>query len=610
MFFDSNIIEYHVIRTRELFLEFFRQLNKSRFLWDNVKMRSLIRQGLRLIILLCMMLSTLAFAPSSGQYQTSTTDQSTFTPTDPGITGTPEPTALPSPSVFPTDLPTETPATTQLPTESTPTNTPKEEIPTLMEPTRQPDKMVQVLVGYDPSTAIPTPRQQLRNSLNGQLQIELAKIGVQLLEIPQSQLSDYEGTDSIKYIEPNYDVTAFDTIPNDSFYSAQWGLPLIHAPKGWDTTTGSPTITIAIVDTGVDLSHPEFSGRILSGYDFVNNDDDPMDDEGHGTHVAGIASAFGNNGTGVAGVSWNSNILPVKVLDSDANGTYAGVAAGIIFAADNGAQIINLSLGGYNTSPTLQNAVNYAIDRGVLVVAAAGNDYLTKIAYPAAYPAVVAVAAVSQNQTVAGFSNSGAQMDLAAPGVNVYSTVIGNYGYESGTSMAAPFVSGLAALLFSLPGVNSSYIVENAMEGSAKDISSHGWDRASGHGLIQVDAAIKYLLDPPTDDHTKKTRTPTPGYVNPIIFGLPTSTQATSIPTFTLTPNLDLTESEISGMSLSSTPTSIAGSINPSPAPSNDLNNSAPKTILPLVGGICLVGGGGALWFALWLWKRNKSHSE
>ena len=147
-------------------------------------------------------------------------------------------------------------------------------------------------------------------------------------------------------VEPDYPVQALDTFPNDPSFASQYALTAIHAPQGWDISTGSSSVTIAILDSGVDLNHLDLAGKILQGYDFVNNDNVPFDDYGHGTHVAGIAAALGNNGLGIAGVSWGARILPVKILDASGNGSYSNVATGIIWATDQGAQIINMSLGG------------------------------------------------------------------------------------------------------------------------------------------------------------------------------------------------------------------------------------------------------------------------
>ena len=299
---------------------------------------------------------------------------------------------------------------------------------------------------------------------------------------------------SVRYVEPNYLAQMTDTIPTDPNWNLQYGLINIRAPQGWDLSRGSSSVTIAIVDTGVDLGHPDLSAKIVAGRDFVNNDFTAQDDNGHGTHVAGIAAAASNNGSGIAGVSWGARIMPVKVLNAAGGGTFADVAAGITWAADNGAQIVNLSVGGASSSLVLQNAVNYASNNDVLIIAATGNAGANLVLYPAAYPNVIAVGATDSSNNLAGFSNFGPEMDLVAPGVSIYSTTSGGaYGYRNGTSMATPFVSGLAAILRGIPG-NSAGTVRAIMESTALDLGPAGWDAFYGNGLIQMDAAIQLAL--------------------------------------------------------------------------------------------------------------------
>lgn len=327
---------------------------------------------------------------------------------------------------------------------------------------------------------------------------ELEKIGVILLEIPSYQLEqkiqELQLVTGVAYVEPNYSVQAMDLIPNDPGWSFQYGLTAIRAPQGWSLSTGSSSVTIAILDSGVDLGHEDLAGRIVAGYDFVNNDSVPQDDFGHGTLVAGIAAASGNNGTGVAGVSWRARIMPLKVLNNSGGGSYANVAAGILWAADHGAQVINLSLGGAAPSVTLQDAVLYAYNKGILLVAASGNNGGAQVLYPARYPEVMAVGATNFSNQPSSISNYGPEVDVAAPGENIYSLWPGGYFTQSGTSMSAPFVSGLAAILFSF--TSDAGVVRNAIESTALDVGPVGWDLYSGAGLIQMDSAIAFMLPP------------------------------------------------------------------------------------------------------------------
>lgn len=310
--------------------------------------------------------------------------------------------------------------------------------------------------------------------VNGEIISTIDEISVTVVQIETVNVSNavalISACPAVRYVEPNYLAQMTDTIPSDANWGLQYGLINIRAPQGWDLSRGSSNVTIAIVDTGVDLGHPDLSTKIVGGYDFVNNDAIAQDDNGHGTHVAGIAAASSNNGTGVAGVSWGARIMPVKVLNAAGGGTFADVAAGITWSADNGAQIINLSVGGPSSSMVLQNAVNYASSDGVLIIAATGNTGSNMVLYPAAYPNVIAVGATDSSNNLAGFSNFGPETDLVAPGVSIYSTTPGGaYGYRGGTSMATPFVAGLAAILCGIPG-NSADTVRSIMESTALDL--------------------------------------------------------------------------------------------------------------------------------------------
>lgn len=277
----------------------------------------------------------------------------------------------------------------------------------------------------------------------------------------------------VTFVEPNYVLTAYQAktqaAPNDPGYAAQqWSLPKVQADRAWPLWIPKTSTVIAIVDTGVAMDHPDLASKIYRnaggqaiGYDFVNGDADPTDDNGHGTHCSGIAAGQVNNGVGIAGVAgWSggplssdtdgTKIMPVKVLAANGSGSLSAVVSGIVFAADNGAKVICLSLGSTSTATTFANAVAYAWAKGCVVVAAAGNSGSSVKTYPAAYPNVISVAATDNTDKLATFSNFSAWVTCAAPGVGIYSTVPGN-GYESwnGTSMAAPLVAGEVALLAS-----------------------------------------------------------------------------------------------------------------------------------------------------------------
>ncbi|MFC7371442.1 S8 family peptidase [Fictibacillus iocasae] len=300
-------------------------------------------------------------------------------------------------------------------------------------------------------------------------------------------VKEYEANPNVEYAEPNVTYKA-SYVPNDPDYSTkQYAPQKVGAEAAWDVTRGSSTVKIAVVDTGVDYNHPDLAGKVIKGKDFVTDDNDPMDENKHGTHVAGIAAASTNNGVGMAGLAPNVQILAERVLDADGSGTLDDVAAGIRHAADSGAQVINLSLGGAVGTKTLEDAVNYAASKGSVVVAAAGNESTPLPSYPAYYDKAIAVAATDQNDKIAYFSNYGPWVDVAAPGVSLYSTVPGGkYENLSGTSMASPVVAGVAGLLAS-QGKNATQI-RTALEGTADKVTGSG--TLFKHGRINAAKAV------------------------------------------------------------------------------------------------------------------------
>jgi thermitase len=288
----------------------------------------------------------------------------------------------------------------------------------------------------------------------------------------------------------------------DPYFSYQPDMSLINADEAWGLCgVDAGEVTIAIIDTGVDLDHPDLQANLLSGYDYVDDDSAPEDGNGHGTNVAGI-SAAALNGIGVAGVAPTARLLPVRVLDESGSGYLSDIAAGIVYAADR-AEVLNLSLGGASSSQTMLNAINYAVStQGRLVVAAAGNcgdiyysyngcSYLNQPLYPAAYSNVMAVAATTSADARASFSNKGAYVDIAAPGSYIYNTYYGNsYAYVSGTSQAAPHVAGLAALVWAQnPGYTAAE-VWSRITATAVDLGAAGVDASFGAGRIDVRQAL------------------------------------------------------------------------------------------------------------------------
>lgn len=282
-------------------------------------------------------------------------------------------------------------------------------------------------------------------------------LGIDKLRLPKGMsvelaMKELRTLPWVEFVEPNYIYHATFT-PNDTSFGSQWGPKKIQSEQAWDINKGDPTVVIAIIDTGISSTHPDLASKRVAGWNFVSNNNNPNDDNGHGSHCAGIAAAITNNATGVAGVGFNCSLMPVKVLNSGGSGTLQNVANGINWAADNGANVLSLSLGGSGAT-SMQQAVDYAWSKNCVVVAAAGNNGSTSMFYPAAYTNCIAVAATTTSDTRASFSNYGSNwVDVAAPGVNIYSTYMGSqYATLDGTSMACPHVSGLAGLLFSAKG--------------------------------------------------------------------------------------------------------------------------------------------------------------
>ncbi|MGA9351891.1 MAG: S8 family serine peptidase [Anaerolineae bacterium] len=362
---------------------------------------------------------------------------------------------------------------------------------------------------------------------------EMENLGLMLLSVPKGQelekIEELKRNPLVEYAEPNYAVQvantiavephyslrAPDVIPNDPSYPSQWNLVNIEAPAAWDITTGSDRVIIAFVDSGVDLDHPELKDKIwtnpgeipgngidddgngyvddVHGWDFVNWRGEPQDDYWHGTFVSSIAAAVTNNSNGIAGVSWGAEIMPIKVIDNQGRSYHWHTAGGIEYAANNRAKIINLSwtLTSSDYPQPLQAAVNYAYSKGALVVAAAGDSFTRTIEYPAALDHVVSVAATNRDDGHSDFSTYNDKVDIAAPGRDILGLCLGDvYCKFSSTHSAAPHVSGLAALIWSVNPTLTNDEVENIIESTAVDLGESGWDEKFGHGRIDARAAV------------------------------------------------------------------------------------------------------------------------
>ena len=354
----------------------------------------------------------------------------------------------------------------------------------------------------------------------------LPQLGMSVVSLPKGK--DRAGL--LKTLAAHPDVASVEAdarvrasyVPSDPQHRSQYGNNALRLPQAWDVARGKGVI-VAVVDTGVDLTHPDLRENLVSGISFVNQvevedwdnpgqtllepfpNKGPIDDHGHGTHVAGtIAAAM--NGIGVVGAAPNAKIMPVKVLSHTRSGFGSDVASGIVWAVEHGAKVINLSLGVYGGSKPVERAVRYALAKGVVVVAAMGNDredsyleYGIHPSYPAALPGVIAVGATDDRDQVASFSNAGKWISVSAPGVDILSTTPTyevsdplpyEYGSMSGTSMASPYVSGVAALLLSLYPNMTPAQVKARLESTADDVGITGFDTFTGHGRINAARAL------------------------------------------------------------------------------------------------------------------------
>jgi serine protease len=335
----------------------------------------------------------------------------------------------------------------------------------------------------------------------------------------------FTGRRGVEFVQPDYKVTVART-PDDPSYTSEWGLNNsttttadIGAPEAWNTGTGTGQTIVAVIDSGIDYNHPDLKANMwvntrevagngkdddgngykddVYGYDFVNRDANPMDDNGHGTHVAGTIGAVGNNGVGVAGVAWKTRMMALKFLDEDGTGYMSDAVKALNYAVANGAKIVNNSWGDNSADPAMEAAIANARAKGVIFVAAAGNDGTnndTSAAYPANYAGnnVVAVAGTDRNDRLASFSNYGrTTVDIAAPGQGIYSTLPKNkYGTYSGTSMAAPHVTGALALVWDAHPNWTYRQVIDAVLNTADRVSTLSGKVATGR--LNVAKAITY----------------------------------------------------------------------------------------------------------------------
>lgn len=295
---------------------------------------------------------------------------------------------------------------------------------------------------------------------------------------------------ALKDVDKNNNVTV-----NDPGYKYQWYIPYTKADKAWSLVNQKREVKVAVLDTGIDYTHPDLRNKVLvdEGYNFVGNNYNVMDYDGHGTHVSGIIAAEANNSIGLTGVTGNLDvkILPIKVLNADGEGDTISIVKGILYAVDSGADVINLSLGARYKIDLLAEAIEYAKSKGVFVVTASGNDNENSDNFSPAGDGGYTVAAMNYNYKKASFSDYGNSVKAAAPGVKILSTVPGGYEAWDGTSMAAPVVSGIAAMLKAENPDLTPAQLEAILNSTATDIIYQGKDQASGYGLVNAYEAVK-----------------------------------------------------------------------------------------------------------------------
>ncbi len=352
-----------------------------------------------------------------------------------------------------------------------------------------------ILVGFRPNVDRSRAEEVIAR-LGAAKRDEIPGIGVHIVELPpnaneQAFAHAFAAQPEVEFAELDMILPPAGTA-NDPYYPYEWHLANISAPAAWDSTTGSSNVTIAILDTGVQSTHPDLASKLVPGWNFYDNNSNTEDVYGHGTGVAGAAAAESNNGIGVTGVSWGSLIMPIRISDLNGNATFSAMANGLTWAADQGARVANISYIASDSS-TVASAAQYFQSKGGVVTVSAGNN--ATFDSSADNPYVLTVSATTSSDTVATWSNTGNNIDISAPGENIYSTLWqSQYASWVGTSLSAPIVAGVAALVISAnPGLTGAQ-VQDILEKSADDLGPAGWDSGFGYGRVNAANAVAMAL--------------------------------------------------------------------------------------------------------------------
>lgn len=397
------------------------------------------------------------------------------------------------------------------------------------QPTTAPAK-VQPYAGWAKGRLLMAPRAGLSTvefdkvlkPYNAHSKGYIKQLNTHVIELPAGMnevatMNELRKNRMLKYVELDMRVASAATV-SDPAYGSSWALPKIQAPGAWDSANGSG-VTIAILDTGIDGTHPDLAPNMVPGWNVYDNNSNTTDVHGHGTWVAGVASMAANNAKGSAGVAWGSKIMPVRIADANAYAYWSTVAQGIYWAADHGAKVVNISYNGVSGSSTVQSAAQYLRSKGGVVVVAAGNSGgLESIA---ANDSLLSVAATDQNDVRASFSSYGPYVDLSAPGVNVYTTTVGGgYANASGTSFSSPVVAATAALMLSANSKLTPADVDRLLTGKSVDLGTSGYDQYYGSGRVDAASAViaaKQTILADTQAPTVSIASPTGGRVSGVV---------------------------------------------------------------------------------------------